>query len=66
MKEAKAKLIKGDMEYVAKKIKILLNTLDMELNDSEFSELDIESIVIDFHSTLTSTAKRIAKEHELN
>ena len=66
MKEAKAKLIRGDMEYVAKKIKILLNTLDMELNDSEFTELDIESIVIDFYSTLTSTAKRTAKEHELN
>ena len=66
MKEAKAKLIKGDMEYVAKKIKVLLNTLDMELNDSEFTELDIQGIVMDFYSVITSTAKRIAKEHELN
>ena len=65
MKESKAKLIRGDMEYVAKKIKVLLNTLDMELNDDDFSELDIESIVIDFHSALISTAKRIAREHEL-
>lgn len=65
MKEAKAKLIRGDMEYVAKRIKILLNTLDMELNDSEFSEIDIQNIAIDFCSTLQSTAKRVRKEHEL-
>lgn len=65
MKESKAKLVKSDMEYVAKRIKILLNTLDMELNDADFSEIDIQNIAIDFCSTLTSTAKRIKKEHEL-
>lgn len=65
MKEAKAKLIRGDMEYVAKRIKVLLNTLDMELNDNDFDESDIQNIVLDLYSILTSTAKRIAKEHEL-
>ena len=65
MKESKATLLKSDLEYVAKRIKILSITLNMELNDDTFNDIDIQSIAMDFLSTLTSTAKRIKKEHDI-
>ncbi len=65
MKEEKAILLKSDLDYVEKRIKILKSTLAMELNDDTFNDIDIQSIAVDFLSTLTSTAKRVKKEHNL-
>lgn len=63
MKETKAKLLKTDLEFIQKRVKILISSLEMELNDDTFEEMDIESLAMDFVSTLTSTAKRVKKEH---
>ena len=65
MKESKATLLKSDLDYVEKRIKILKSVLSMELNDESFNDVDIQSIAMDFLSTLTSTAKRIKKEHDI-
>ena len=65
MKESKATLLKSDLDYVEKRIKILKSTLAMELNDDTFNDIDIQSLAMDFLSTLTSTAKRIKKEHDI-
>lgn len=63
MKETKAKLLKTDLEFVQKRVKILISSLEMELNDDTFDEMDIESLAMDFVSTLTSTEKRVKKEY---
>lgn len=66
MKETKSTLLKSDLDYVEKRIKILKSVLSMELSDDTFNVVDIESVAMDFLSTLTSTAKRIKKEHNLD
>ena len=66
MKETKVTLLKSDLDFVEKRIKILKSVLSMELSDDTFNVVDIESVAVDFLSTLTSTAKRIKKEHNLD